>query len=95
MYEIKTIDLSHLSPKDNFQLLRIEYIDNYFLARVVWAIDGIEQQIGTRIDFGKMFQGHFVLLDVPLDVGMQKQLDFCADALTQAICEHFADKKSP
>ena len=95
MYEIKTIDLSHLSPKDNFQLLRIEYVENYFMARVVWAIDGMEDKTGAPIDFHKMISGHFMLLDTSLDSDLRKHFDSCIDALKQAICEHFADKKSP
>ena len=95
MYEIETIDLSHLSPKDNFQLLRIEYVDNYFLARVVWAIDGIEDKTGALVDFHRMLGGYFMLIDASLDGDVRKHLDSFIDALKQAICEHFADKKSP
>ena len=94
MYEIQTIDLSHIPAKNNFQLLRIEYVENYFMARVVWAIDGIEHKTGARINFNKMLRGHFVLLDVSLDVNAWKQLHACAHILTQAICEHFGDQKS-
>ena len=95
MYEIQTIGLSHLSPKDNFQLLRIEYVENYFMARVVWAIDGIEDKTGAPVDFHRMLSGHFMLPDASLDSDLRKHLDSCIDVLTQAICQHFADKKSP
>ena len=89
--KVFTIDLSHIPPRDGFQLLHIAYIRDGFIGRIMWAIDGKEQSGSVRVDFDHIdAQEDFVFLDDIPDATAQEKLNSSRHAITAAIHRHFA-----